>query len=171
MERRKLYLWLIGISAVGILFIFSLGRPTSDISTVPVAAGYTPAPSASTLSPSSIADLATSAVLGAKKTTAPVAVATVTPVVDARNQEVAAPLPEAPVAESALTMEKSTFNAASVLNTPLRDGIGKIAQNIPGATIRPYPLGTTLPPGPVNPNRWNLQYDPSTLTVTQVTDG
>jgi hypothetical protein len=167
MERRTLYLWLIGISFVGILCIFTLGRPTSDIPTVPVAAGYTPAPSPGpTVSPTIVAQIASSAAT-------PPALTTVTPVVDPRSQGAAvAPPPADAASASALTMAAGpAFSAASVLNMPLRESIGKIAQNVPGANIRPYPLGATVPPGPAVANRWNIAYDPSTLVVAQVTQG
>lgn len=169
MERRTLYLWLIGISFVGILCIFTLGRPTSDIPTVPVAAGYTPAPSSGpTVAPAVVAQIASSAVA------APPAAATVTPVVDPRSQVSAVAPPPAADASGASTLTMApapAFAAASVLNMPLRESIGKIAQNVPGANIRPYPLGATLPPGPAVANRWNIAYDPSTLVVAQVTQG
>jgi len=174
MERRTLFAWLIGISFVGILCIFALGRPTSDIATVPVPAGYTPAPVGSTVPPSLVAELATAAGKGvATKLTG--STATLTPVVDPRNQSVDSTPPtggEMVVADPTLSMAPAApFNVASVLNAPLRESIGTIAKNIPGATIRPYPLGTALPPGPALESRVNVQYDPSTLTVTQVTYG
>lgn len=167
MERRVLFTWLIGISFVGILCIFTLGRPTSDIATAPVGSGYTRSPGGATVPPGVVAEIASSAV-------SPAAVTTVTPVVDPRNQGVATDPPDAP-ADAALSTptpeQPAAFSPSSVLNTPLRESIGKIAQNMPGSTIRPYPLGTTLPPGVAVQSRVNLEYDPSTLVVSKVTYG
>lgn len=168
MERRVLFTWLIGISFVGILCIFTLGRPTSDISTAPVGSGYTRQPGGATLPPDVVAGIATDAAANAGAAT------TVTPVVDPRSQEVATDPPTATEldAQTTPTVESSAaFSPASVLNSPLRESIGKIAANMPGSTIRPYPLGTTLPPGVAVQSRVNLEYDPSTLVVSKVTYG
>ena len=85
MERRVLYMWVIAISFIGILCIFTLGRPTGDVPTIPVAAGYTPAPGG-TYAPTAVAQLVAGAVVSSAVTTAPMPMPTLTPVVDPRNQ-------------------------------------------------------------------------------------
>jgi hypothetical protein len=161
MEQKKLLTWLLGIFFVGILCIFSLGRPSSSQS-APVTASYTPPPSHK---PSG-SELAAELQSVAAQNVAAVPSSTGGDAIGSSSE-----ISSVDGGSVITTMPSATFETSSVVNLPLKEGIAKIAQAVPGATIRPIPQGTSAPPGTYDSKRFSVFYDPNTLTITQVVVG
>jgi len=185
MERRELLTWLLGISFVGILCVCLFGRPgpgeasafswvyTAPPTSAPASAAAMVAAAVAQATQQSQAQWQAAGPRGAQpeslaSTAGAVAAAAPTKLPAVLTNETSA---AAAAAAQPITTAPTPFVANTVVSQPLKDGIATLASKMPGFIIRPYQLGTTLPPGPVNDKRLNVMYDPVSLTISSVTTG
>ena len=165
MEKHLIIKYVIAATVLGVFCICILGRPSSG-QAAPFTWAYTTAP---TPLPSSTLGADLQAVVSSTAAVATTAPLTITPPPAGLGTDIVEPTVQA--SQTVLTTAPAPFVGSSVVGKALRDAIATVAKNMPGSVIRPYPQGTSLPPGPANPNRISVAYDPVTLTVTSVQSG